>query len=65
MVLQRSLSGIARCLTILYPKLTGAKVVRAWAGITGFTTDGLPLVGHLPGAPRLSIVIFNGFCRRS
>ena len=32
------LAGIARCLTTLFPVLRGkARVVRAWAGIMGFT----------------------------
>jgi sarcosine oxidase subunit beta len=39
------IGGIARCLTTLFPALRGVKVVRAWAGIMGFTADGLPLIG--------------------
>jgi glycine/D-amino acid oxidase-like deaminating enzyme len=53
------LSGIARCLTTLFPALRGVKVVRAWAGIMGFTADGLPLIG--PYAPGLTLAAgFNG-----
>lgn len=53
------LAGIARCLTELFPSLKGIKVVRAWAGIMGFTADGLPLIG--PYAPGLTLAAgFNG-----
>src|SRR6478609_8029018 len=34
------LSGIARCLTSLFPVLQDVKVVRCWAGVMGFTADG-------------------------
>jgi len=49
------LNGIARCLTTLFPRLVGIKVVRAWAGIMGFTADGLPLIGRASWAPGLTI----------
>jgi glycine/D-amino acid oxidase-like deaminating enzyme len=53
------LAGIARCLTELFPSLSGIKVVRAWAGIMGFTADGLPLIGRY--APGLTLAAgFNG-----
>jgi sarcosine oxidase subunit beta len=56
------LAGIARCLTDLFPVLRGkARVVRAWAGIMGFTADGLPLIGRYEPAPGLTIAAgFNG-----
>jgi sarcosine oxidase subunit beta len=56
------LSGIARCLTTLFPALRGtARVVRAWAGIMGFTADGLPLIGRYDAAPGLTVAAgFNG-----
>jgi sarcosine oxidase subunit beta len=57
----RVLAGIAGCLTTLFPALTGIKVVRAWAGIMGFTADGLPLIGKMPGTTGLSVAAgFNG-----
>ncbi len=38
-----------------------APVVARWAGTMGFTPDGLPLVGTLPGRPRIHVVAgFNG-----
>lgn len=57
------LSGIARCLTELFPALrgNGVKVMRAWAGIMGFTADGLPLIGRYAPAPGLTVAAgFNG-----
>lgn len=40
------LSGIANCLTTIFPKLGALSWVRGWAGIMGFTADGLPLIGQ-------------------
>ncbi len=37
--------GCADCLATLFPKVGALRVVRAWAGIMGFTADGLPLIG--------------------
>jgi sarcosine oxidase, subunit beta len=55
------LAGIAGCLTTLFPRLAGVKVVRAWAGIMGFTADGLPLIGNMPGMTGLTVAAgFNG-----
>ncbi len=55
------ISGISRCLTTLFPVLKGVKVVRAWAGIMGFTADGLPLIGKYESKPGLTIAAgFNG-----
>ena len=56
------LAGIARCLTGLFPALAGrARVARAWAGIMGFTADGLPLLGPYGPAPGLTLAAgFNG-----
>ena len=56
-------SGIARCLTTLFPALrdSGVKVVRTWAGIMGFTADGLPLIGPYGPVPGLTVAAgFNG-----
>jgi glycine/D-amino acid oxidase-like deaminating enzyme len=55
------LRGIATCLTSLFPSLASVPIVRMWAGIMGFTADGLPLVGKMPGMPGLFLAAgFNG-----
>ena len=43
-----------------FPDVT-APVERRWAGIMGFSADGLPLVGTLPGRPRVGFAVgFHG-----
>lgn len=38
-----------------------AQIARRWAGIMGFSADGLPLVGTLPGLPRVGFAVgFTG-----
>lgn len=55
------LAGIAGCLHDLFPPLGGLKVVRAWAGIMGFTADGLPLIGAYGGLDGCYVAAgFNG-----
>jgi len=56
------LAGIAGCLADLFPVLRDrVRVVRAWAGIMGFTADGLPLIGRIPGTPGIFLAAgFNG-----
>lgn len=56
------LAGIAGCLTDLFPALRErARVVRAWAGIMGFTADGLPLIGRWEALDGLTVAAgFNG-----
>ncbi|MDQ2683008.1 MAG: FAD-binding oxidoreductase [Chloroflexota bacterium] len=55
------LAGIAGCLTTLFPQLREVRIVRAWAGIMGFTADGLPLIGRAGFAPGLTVAAgFNG-----
>lgn len=55
------LSGIASCLTTLFPRLETVRIVRCWAGIMGFTADGLPLIGKAGFAPGLTISAgYNG-----
>lgn len=44
-----------------FPELTDFAVERRWAGIMGFTADGLPLVGMVPGYERVGFSVgFNG-----
>ncbi len=40
-----AVGGIANCLASIFPKLAGLRVVRTWAGLMGFTADGLPMIG--------------------
>lgn len=55
------LGGIASCLTTLFPRISPLRVVRAWAGIMGFTADGLPLIGAYGGVDGLYVAAgFNG-----
>ncbi|HEV2109386.1 MAG TPA: FAD-binding oxidoreductase [Thermomicrobiales bacterium] len=55
------LAGIAQCLTGLFPSLRDVRVVRCWAGIMGFTADGLPLIGRWPAYRGLTVAAgFNG-----
>lgn len=55
------LAGIARCLSTLYPVLADIQVVRTWAGVMGFTADGIPLIGAMDDDQRLIVAAgFNG-----
>lgn len=53
------LGGIAGCLETLFPPLGGLQWVRGWAGIMGFTADGLPLIG--PYAALRGLYVAAGF----
>ncbi|MEZ4637712.1 MAG: FAD-binding oxidoreductase [Caldilineaceae bacterium] len=44
-----------------FPELANVKISHRWAGIMGFTADGLPLIGALPHLPAVSFCVgFNG-----
>ncbi|MBI3943173.1 MAG: FAD-binding oxidoreductase [Chloroflexi bacterium] len=45
--------GLYRYITDLYPDLFGIPVSHRWAGIMAFTPDFLPLIGPVPGMPRV------------
>jgi glycine/D-amino acid oxidase-like deaminating enzyme len=47
--LQADLEGYLRT---HFPDLAGALVVRRWSGTMGFSADGLPAFGPVPGVPR-------------
>jgi len=54
---QRALEDYLRA---RFPDVT-APIERRWAGIMGFSADGLPLVGTLPGRPRVGFAVgFHG-----
>jgi glycine/D-amino acid oxidase-like deaminating enzyme len=55
------LQGIGSCIATLFPPLGSLKVVRSWAGIMGFTADGLPMIGSYGGVKNLYVAAgFNG-----
>jgi sarcosine oxidase subunit beta len=51
--------GCAWLLATLFPAVRQVNVVRAWAGIMGFTPDGLPLIG--PYEPAAGLYLSGGF----
>jgi glycine/D-amino acid oxidase-like deaminating enzyme len=48
-----AINGLRAAAGRLYPGLSSAKVVRAWAGIRPATPDMLPIIGNDPKAPRI------------
>ncbi|RME04215.1 MAG: FAD-binding oxidoreductase [Deltaproteobacteria bacterium] len=58
----RMTEGMITFLREFHPELGEIPLERVGVGIMGFSCDGLPLVGPLPGAPR--IVSMAGFCGR-
>jgi sarcosine oxidase subunit beta len=56
-----AIAGCAGCLTSLFPKVGPIRIVRCWAGIMGFTADGLPLIGQFDAARGMFVAAgFNG-----
>jgi sarcosine oxidase subunit beta len=56
-----SIAGNADCLRRLFPAVGRVQVVRCWAGIMGFTADGLPLIGRYGESDGLFVAAgFNG-----
>ena len=51
--------GCAHLLATLFPALGRVNVVRAWAGLMGFTADGLPLIG--PYEPARGLYLSAGY----
>lgn len=43
-------------LTTTFPTLAGVPVARRWSGIMGFSRDGYPFIGPLPGRERVLVV---------
>lgn len=53
--------GCANCLSTLFPRVGKLRIVRAWAGIMGFTADGLPMIGTYGLADGIHVSAgFNG-----
>lgn len=51
--------AMTRFIRGVHPALAGAEVRHRWSGIMGFSRDGLPIVGPLPGSPR--VILCAGF----
>jgi hypothetical protein len=45
--------ALERFLRDTFPTLRDLRVARRWAGIMGFSADGYPFIGPMPGRPRL------------
>lgn len=45
--------GLWGFLTSVFPALASARVTHRWGGVMGFSGDGLPFIGELPGKPRI------------
>jgi glycine/D-amino acid oxidase-like deaminating enzyme len=48
-------AALYRFLTTTFPTLAGIPVARRWSGIMGFSRDGYPFIGRMPGRPRLIV----------
>jgi sarcosine oxidase, subunit beta len=56
-----AVGGIANCLATIFPQLRDLRVVRTWAGLMGFTADGLPMIGSYGEHAGLYVAAgFNG-----
>ena len=47
--------ALYRFLTETFPELRGVHVARRWSGIMGFSRDGYPFIGPVPGRERLLV----------
>ncbi len=45
--------GVWSFLLGIFPELARARVTHRWGGVMGFSGDGLPFIGELPGRPRI------------
>jgi len=45
--------GLFGFLVSVFPELASVRVTHRWTGVMGFSGDGLPFVGELPGRPRV------------
>jgi hypothetical protein len=45
--------GIWEFMKRVYPALEKVAVTHRWGGVMGFSGDGLPFIGELPGRPRI------------
>ena len=53
--------GLWSFLVATFPQLDGVRVTHRWGGVMGFSADGLPLIGELPGQSRIKYLVgFTG-----
>jgi glycine/D-amino acid oxidase-like deaminating enzyme len=53
--------GLEEFMARYFPDLAGARITHRWSGTMGFSQDGLPLVGSLPGEPNVFFAVgFTG-----
>ncbi len=45
--------GIWQFMLGVFPELAGVRVTHRWGGLMGFSGDGLPFAGEVPGRPRI------------
>ena len=45
--------GLLGFLISIFPELASVRVTHRWGGVMGFSGDGLPFIGELPGRPRV------------
>lgn len=54
-------AGLESWVAARFPEVARLKITHRWAGIMGFTSDSLPLVGTLPDMPKVAFAVgFNG-----
>lgn len=54
-------AGLESWVAARFPEVASLPITHRWAGIMGFTDDGLPLVGRLPDMDRVHFAVgFNG-----
>jgi hypothetical protein len=49
--------GLWDYMTATFPDLASARITHRWAGVMGFSADGLPLLGELPSQPRVKYLL--------
>ncbi len=49
------IKGLFEYFTSLFPQAKSAQISHAWAGTMGFSQDGIPLLGAVPGSPNVFV----------
>lgn len=45
--------GIGSFMLRVFPQLAGQRITHRWSGVMGFSGDGFPFIGEVPGKPRI------------